>query len=507
MPSQFLLEQNSIPLPRMLATAIGLEEATVLQQLYYCLQNPKLTGTQANGQKWIRNLIECRDAEKQQRAEEHGKAIDWLSNFPFLSPYKIRRIFAKLERLGLIISNKLRATKWDHCKYYTINQDKLTELLKSLSLPICQFSTNRSVENLQMDLTTASKSYQIYNSTIPLQNLEREPGAENKSWEEEKDVSKDLTLRFDKKQEFDTQPKVSRSDKSSAAVPSGCELIDPNDLREFQTQLEDLGKRLGRKSPVAWAFTIVKNLNIGKPCTYWEEFKAGIPLGTAEQREWEIAPGVACSIAIQCLQQDYLSRPGTTPQEAARKATQTIARPNEMAAVWESIKAQVMFRRSEWERQSELGVQSPVLDSWMVPKAAVSVEEVAIALQGIQPALPVALLPNQELLPTVPIVEVESVIGGDNAETTLATALMGVTVTDYGSKAAHDNEEIAAAAKAKISAVLSKFARPTKRVATLAANMAEVKDAGITPVAKPLSSGGGLADYLCRIEVAEDDVW
>src|SRR6476469_1559354 len=109
MPSQFLLEENSIPLPRMLATAIGLEEAAVLQQLYYCLQNPKLTGTQANGQKWIRNPIECRDAEKQQRAAEHGKAIDWLSNFPFLSVYKLRRIFAKLENLGLVISRKLRA--------------------------------------------------------------------------------------------------------------------------------------------------------------------------------------------------------------------------------------------------------------------------------------------------------------------------------------------------------------------------------------------------------------
>ncbi|MEG4149471.1 hypothetical protein, partial [Microcoleus sp. Pol12B5] len=268
-----------------------------------------------------------------------------------------------------------------------------------------------------------------------------------------------------------------------------------------------LGKRLGRKSPVAWAFTIVKNLSTGKPCTYWEEFKSGIPLGTSDQREWEIAPGVACSIAIQCLQQDYLSRPGTTPQEAARKAAQTIARPNEMAAVWESIKSQVMFRRSEWERQSELGVQSPVLDSWMVPKAAVSVEEVAIALQDIQPALPVALLPNQELL-TVPIVEVKSAIGDENTETTLVKALSDVTVTDYGSKAAPDGEEIAAAAKAKISAVLSKFARPTKRVATLVANMAEVKDAGhTTPVAKPLSSSGGLADYLCRIEVSEDEIW
>lgn len=507
MPSQFLLEQNSIPVPRQLAAMIGLEEATVFQQLWYSLQNPQMGGTVRNGQKWIRNPIECRDAEKQQRAEEHGKAIDWLSNFPFLSPYKIRRIFAKLEQLGLIISTKLRATKWDQCKYYSINQDKLTELLKSLSLPICHFLTNPFVETEHIDLSSVRKSYQDTISTVVIQNLEREPGAENKNWEEEKEASKDLTLRFDKEQELDTKAKVSRSDKSSVAVALGFEPIAPNDLREFQSQLEDLGERLGRKSPVAWAFTIVKSLNTGKPCTYWEEFKSGIPLGTSEQKEWEIAPGVACAIAVQCLEQDYLARPGTTPQEAARKAAQTIARPNEMAAVWESIKSQVMFRQSEWERQSALGVQSPVIDSWMVPKRSASVEEVAIALQEIQSALPVALLPSQELLPIVSIVEVKSAIGGENAETVLAKALPDVAVTDCGSKAALESERIATAAKAKISAILTKFARPTKRVATLAANMAEVKNAGTTPVAKLLSSGGGLADYLRQIEVAEDDIW
>lgn len=493
MPSQFLLEENSIPLPRILATAIGLEEAAVLQQLYYCLQNPKLTGTQANGQKWIRNPIKCRDSEKQQRAAEHGKAIDWLSNFPFLSVYKLRRIFAKLENLGLVISRKLRASRWDHCKYYTIDNSKLTELLKALKLSICQFSTNRSVENLQMDVTTASKSYQIYNSTIPLQNLKREPGADNKSCEEEKEAPTDLRLRFDKEQEFDTQPEVSRSDKSSATDALGFELIAPNDLREFQSQLEDLGKRLGRKSPVAWAFTIVKNLNTDKPCTYWEEFKSGIPLGTSDQREWEIAPGVACAIAIQCLEQDYLSRPGTTPQEAARKAAQTIARPKEMAAVWESIKAQVMFRRSEWERQSELGVQSPVIDSWMVPKRSASVEEVAIALQEIQPTsaavLPATVPLNQELLSAAVLVESVEIVEGTIGQP-------------------EETAGIIAEAKAKISAVLSKFARPGKKRAIFEANMVEVRDSEyVAPVTKVSSTGGGLADYLRRIEVATDEVW
>jgi hypothetical protein len=503
MPSQFLREQNSIPLPRILATAIGLEEATVLQQLYYCLQNPKLTGTQANGQKWIRNPIECRDLEKQQRAEEHGKAIDWLSNFPFLSPYKIRRIFAKLEQLGLVISNKLRAAKWDRCKYYTINQDKLTELLKSLSLPICHFSTNRCVETEHIDLSSVRKSYQDTISTVVIQNLEREGGRIEILEKENLDASRDNPLCNNIKQDYSSNQKSSHEGESFATVALGFEQIAPNDLREFQSQLEDLGKRLGRKSPVAWAFTIVKNLNTGKPCTYWEEFKAGIPLGTSEQREWEIAPGVTCTIAIQCLQQDYLSRPGTTPQEAARKAAQTIARPKEMAAVWESIKSQVMFRRSEWKRQSALGVETPMLDSWMVPKAAVSVEEVAIALQEIQPTsvavLPATAASNQGLLSTAVLVEDVEMIEGV------------IEQPEQPQQPEQPDEETAgiiAEAKAKISAALGKFARPSKKRAILEANMAEVRRSEYaTPVTEVSITGDGLADYLRQIELAEEEVW
>lgn len=525
MPSQFLLEQNSIPVPRQLAATIGLEEATVFQQLWYSLQNPQMGGTVRNGQKWIRNPIECRDAEKQQRAEDHGKAIDWLSNFPFLSPYKIRRIFAKLEQLGLVISTKLRATKWDQCKYYSINQDKLTELLKSLSLPICHFLTNRFVETEHIDLSSVRKSYQDTISTVVIQNLEREPGAENKNWEEEKEASEGLTLRFDKEQEFGTRARVTRSDKSSVAVASGCDAVHGNclplikgetvesvaqheigsdELRKFQTQLEDLGKRLGRKSPVAWAFTIVKNLNTDKPCTYWEEFKAGIPLGTSEQREWEITPGVACSIAVQCLEQDYLARPGTTPQEAARKAAQTIARPKEMAAVWESIKAQVMFRRSEWEKQSALGVQSPVIDSWMVPKQSASVEEVAIALQEIQPTsvaalpatAPATVPPNQELLSAAVLVE------------SMEVTERAIKQSEQSEQSGEETAGIIAEAKAKISAALGKFARPGKKRAILEANMAEVGDSEyVAPVTKVSNTGGGLADYLRQIELAEEEVW
>ena len=514
MSTQYLLEERSIPVPRQLAAAIGLEEATVFQQLWYCIQNPNMLGKRdANNQKWIRNPIECRDVEKQQRAQEHGKDIDWLSNFPFLTRYRIRRVFSKLEELGLVISRKLRASKWDHCKYYTIDNGKLAELLEALKISICRFSTHPFVENLQMDVTTANKSYQIHNSTISFQDIERETSAviEKQEEGEGEEPTRDLELDVNKSLEFCTQPEVLELDKRSATA----ELAE-TELNNFKTQLEDLGKKLGRYSPMGWAFKIVQNLRDGKASTYWDEFKAGIPLGTSEQQEWEIEPGVACTIAIQCLQQYYLSKPGTTPQEAALKAARTIARPKEMAAVWESIKSQVMFRRSEWQRQSELGVQSPVLDSWMMPKPAVSVEEVAIALNEIQLALPEVLKSRSEFSQgqelkalqsqtESALTQIETSQFQQTADVVVENALAESAIVETTTDC--DTAAIVAAAKAKISAVLSKFARPGKRAATLAANMVEANCDTIFNPAKA-STSSGLADYLLQVEVAEDEeIW
>lgn len=498
-----------------LAAVIGLEEAVIFNKLQWCVENPQMGGTIDGGLKMIRNPIACTNPRKLNKS--HGKQVDWLGNFIWASARKLRRIFARLEAIGLVVARKLRSYSFDQCKYYSINYNKLAELLKGAPLSICPKVSNRSDGNDHIDLTAGDKSYQDTYSDLPLQYLERETGAGVKKQEEGGDPDRDLGLHLDKKSEFCTQPEVLGLGKSSATAE-----FAESDLSNFKTQLEGLGKKLGRRSPIGWAFTIVQNLRAGKTSTYWDEFKAGIPLGASEQREWEIAPGVACSIAIQCLQQDYLSRAGTTPQEAALKAARTIARPKEMAAVWESIKAQVMFRRSEWQRQSELGVQLPVIDSWMVPKAAVSVEEVAIALNEIQSALPEVLKSKSEfshgqelqalqgqgesaLTQTgasvlEPTARIESAIGDENAETTLVTALPDVAVTDYGSKAPIDNEGIATAAKAKISAVLSKFARPNKKWNILEANIAEVKKlVPVSAVAKDVKCDAMVED--------EEEIW
>jgi hypothetical protein len=369
--------------------------------------------------------------------------------------------------------------------------------------------------------------------SIDLENIEREQAALNKIFREEKSRAvKDKKLRSDKKQESFTQQKISEEDQFSATVASGfltdeCSPLGKGEtveqsqaepgnsqILEFKRLLEELGKQLGKKSPTAWAYKIVENLlETGKPCTYWEEFCAGVPLGTSDQREWESAPGVPCAIAVQCLHADFLAIPGTTAAEAARRTAEILARPDRMAVIWETIKAQVISRRDEWKRQEALGVQVPNVPHWMIPRDSVSFEEAAIALHEIQSVLPPALQPAQESFSNSEIVgeAMERAIAQDPNSEIVGEAMERAIAQD--SISTNEVTESAVAAKANISKILSKFARPTKKRAVLDANIAEARSGEFTTPVEKASNFGGLADFLLQLNVVDevkiedDDIW
>lgn len=107
--SHLLINEPPLLVPPTLAKIVGLDEAIVLQQVHYWLSNPKAEGRiDDEGNKWIYNTYE-----------------DWQENFPFWSTDKIKRIFLKLEKLGVIIAEQLDAQKRDMTKFYRIDYDKL----------------------------------------------------------------------------------------------------------------------------------------------------------------------------------------------------------------------------------------------------------------------------------------------------------------------------------------------------------------------------------------------
>jgi hypothetical protein len=256
-----------------------------------------------------------------------------------------------------------------------------------------------------------------------------------------------------------------RSEKYSATAE-----FDEDELNRFKVQLEKLGKNLGRHSPLGWAFAIVQNLREGKPSTYWEEFKAGVPLGTSEQWEWEIEPGVPCSIVRECLKDYYRSKPGATDQEAAVQAGRSLAKPKQMQELWQSIKERVMFLKREADRLSELGVENSIIvDPWMKPKQEITVEEFSGAIATLQGSAASAQIEG----------------AAEKATGIEGTAVENLPAAGEADPYALTPESLAARERAR-SLLNKRFGKPTKAEAILAANIAEAKQASPVESAKVL---------------------
>lgn len=100
-------EQPLVVLPS-LATAIGLNEAIVLQQLHYWLGK---ADRDAEGLPWVFNSY-----------------AGWQEQMPFMSERTLRRVFRSLERNGYVRSKRARASSYDQRKWYTILYDAVPEL-------------------------------------------------------------------------------------------------------------------------------------------------------------------------------------------------------------------------------------------------------------------------------------------------------------------------------------------------------------------------------------------
>lgn len=123
MSKWFVNKKKILMIPIDLAMRIGFNEAVVLNQLNYWLENDG-AGVEVDGHKWIYNTYtEWRDGRK----DANGKQVQ-EPNFPFWSTKTIQRIFASLENSGLVISRQFDAKTWDHGKYYRIDYEKMDAL-------------------------------------------------------------------------------------------------------------------------------------------------------------------------------------------------------------------------------------------------------------------------------------------------------------------------------------------------------------------------------------------
>ncbi len=144
--SHLLINEPALQVLPSLAKVIGLNEAIVLQQLHYWLNNPKV-GIEKQGEKWIFNTYE-----------------EWVENFPFWSVSTIKRIFTSLEEQGVVISAQLDAKQRDMTKFYRIDYAQLDTLE--------QVKLNSSIVSNRADVNNESETTTENNNSLKTDELQ-----------------------------------------------------------------------------------------------------------------------------------------------------------------------------------------------------------------------------------------------------------------------------------------------------------------------------------------------
>lgn len=161
-----LLQEPPLQVLPSLATAIGLNEAIVLQQVYWLFIDER-NGKWFGGHRWIFNTYE-----------------QWRKFFPFWSEVTIKRIFAQLETMMILEScqpeGSLSRRKW-----YRINEGMLLKLtnerLSESSHRINLIRSNRSkrsvpiTENTETEKTLTKESKETSEVSDAISSFEDHP--------------------------------------------------------------------------------------------------------------------------------------------------------------------------------------------------------------------------------------------------------------------------------------------------------------------------------------------
>ena len=108
--SKLLINEQPLQVLPSLANIIGLNEAIILQQLHFFL---RISRNKIGGRSWVYNTIN-----------------DWQAEFSFWSVKTVQRTIENLEKSGLVVStDKFNKMKMDKTKWYTIDYQKLSEIL------------------------------------------------------------------------------------------------------------------------------------------------------------------------------------------------------------------------------------------------------------------------------------------------------------------------------------------------------------------------------------------
>lgn len=158
----------------------------------------------------------------------------------------------------------------------------------------------------------------------------------------------------------------------------------------FQKALLDYAIAQGFAYPSGWAFKIIDGLTKGLISPYWEEFLAGVPLGSTQQakRDWEVEPGVPYPAFEEERIQYYIHK-GEPLETAVARARAELRNPVVGQDLWEGFLRRCDRIADEALKAKQLGVKVPYLPPSFTEKRVATKETVAQKLAAVtsQPTL------------------------------------------------------------------------------------------------------------------------
>lgn len=141
MKATWLYSKHPIIVDTDVAIAIGLKEAVVAQQLNYWLHS-KAAKT-VNGRRWVYNTYE-----------------NWQKDsFPFFTIATIRRLFEKLEKIGVVITGNYNKAGFDKTKWYSIDEQRLNDIIDRRSAQNEQTMCSKRADGAAQNEHTYTRDY------------------------------------------------------------------------------------------------------------------------------------------------------------------------------------------------------------------------------------------------------------------------------------------------------------------------------------------------------------
>ncbi len=154
--------------------------------------------------------------------------------------------------------------------------------------------------------------------------------------------------------------------------------------RFYRALIQALPQVANAHSPQGLAQTIIRQLRCGIPHSYWDDFVAGLPIGTSTMPEWEVEPGVPYPMFIEYLTEKIKAGNNTQSDEQTRNEVfRILSKPRQAKAFWGQFKRSLVNVSERVERDLSLGVSNPNTPTWTRERIEPSLSEAAAAGEKI----------------------------------------------------------------------------------------------------------------------------